>query len=182
MLAPNFTALVEPSSILAFFLGVFVTLIFYFAKDKLADKTDPRHIPHRHAIRSSVFVWAIVALGIVYVGTESQRAHNATLQLSKDTLNCERQFNAAITERDMYTQELDDSATQERNALSGWLISLLKPPPNIAKLDYNDPVRQQFGIDATNAYLGQLADIERERDTAKAKLNATPLPAMTCGK
>lgn len=79
--------------------------------------------------------WVLITAAVLYVGVKTQDAHNQAVEASRSatavatqTQNCER-------------------------ALKLWLTTLLNPPPDIAKLPINDPVRQKWGVSTTQVYL-----------------------------
>lgn len=145
-----------------FMLGVGAAAVWHFVKAKLNGKT----------VR---FNWKYIAIPLVgaiatYISVQTQQ--NA---------DCVREFQQVLRDRASVTSENDKLSQQQRLLIYNWIHALVFPPPDIARLSGNDPVREKWAVDLTvdmdRKYRASL-DEQRENDEYRA---AHPLPPATCG-
>lgn len=126
--------------------------------------------------RTLILDWRYVAipfvLGIVvYIAAQTQQ--NA---------DCVREFNQVLRERSAVTSENDRLSMQQRQLIYDWIHNLVFPPPEIARLDGDDPARQRWAIDLTietDSKFRESIEEQRRNDAIRA---ANPLPPPTCGR
>ena len=125
----------------------------------------------------------IIALAI-YMAVENQQ--NA---------DCTRQFNQAIRDSRRISTENDSLSIRHRSLLSEkgraetfmWINALKPPDPEIAKLSFADPRRQEWGRKVVDDYASvarridlEILDIEGQQRFLIA--SRPPLPDPTCGR
>jgi len=157
-----FSDLFTAANIGYFMLGVGAAALWHWVKAQLSN-------------RVLVFRWQFVALPIACF-----IAINVSLQ-SQQNADCVREFQQVLRDRSALTSENDKLSQQQRLLIYNWMHSLVFPPPDIARLPGNDPVREKWAIDLTvdtdRKYRASL-DEQRENDEYRA---AHPLPPAPCG-
>lgn len=154
------------------------------------DKHHPDEAPHRRPGINRTWVSSLLALMVVgwsiyQIQVTSQHTNattDRTNNLSNEVRACQKEFNLALKERSRIQVESDELAARDRAALRKWLATLLQPPPDIAKLNPSDPIRQAWGIGVTEQYQQWASAIEEQRQKNEKKRQDNPLPEPTCGK
>lgn len=96
-----------------------------------------------------------------------------------ETRQCQKVLIVAINAGRTVTTEYNRQSQEQRTALSDWLRTLLQPPPDIAALPGNDPVRQQWAVDVTSNYFQTIQRSQSEQAVTDASRPALPDP--DCG-
>lgn len=97
-----------------------------------------------------------------------------------ETRQCQKVLIQSITASRAITREYNAQSEDQLTALAGWLRTLLNPPPEMARLDGSDPVRQQWAIDVTAGYFRHIQQSQIEQAATDAKRPALPNP--DCGR
>lgn len=95
------------------------------------------------------------------------------------TQQCQKVLIQSINAGRAVTDEYNRLSDHQRSYLADWLRTLLSPPPEIARLDGTDPVRQQWAIDVTSNYFQQIQ--ESQQDQAATNAKRPKLPDPDCG-
>jgi len=169
------------SGVVAFMTGVLLTRCYYFGRDKWMDRVDPANAPHHRVWKSVVMAGALTVLAVLYIGVQTQKTHDATLDLAQSTRYCEQQFNSAFSARSRALDEADSYADQERRALVDWLTQIVDPPPDVAATHTTDPAYQGWARAITQIYLDRITALQNERQAALNKRGAIALPDAKCG-
>lgn len=146
-----------------FLIGVAAASLYHLAK---------AYVQNRVVVFKWQYVTVPFALMIVmYIAAQTQQ--NA---------DCVREFNQVLRERSAVTSENDRISIYQRELVYQWMHHLIFPPPDIAKLDINDPVRQQWAVQLTVETDKKFSASIAEQRENEAKRAANPLPPPTCGR
>lgn len=134
--------------------------------------------------------YVAAAVGIGFLGwsifqtqTNANEAHRITQEarmFALETRHCQQVLIAAIAQSGRITAENDAESESQRDALAAWLKALLNPPPDIARLNGADPIRQRYAIqvtERTNAIIDESQERQRQNEARRA-----PLPEPNCGR
>lgn len=162
------------------------------AKARYLNAHHPLSNGHRHLAGRINRVWvvgAITAATIGWVLLQIQTQADRTTDVINDARtfavqvkDCQREFNEAIRLRSRLSEEDSRLSLTQRDALANWLRDLLNPPPNIAALPGNDPIRQQWAVDTTERYYAIIKKAQDDQVKLADYRAAHPLPEPTCGK
>ena len=146
-----------------FVLGVTATCAYHLVKAHFQDRT---------VIIKWQYIIVPMAMALVlHVALQTQA--NA---------DCVREFNERLSIRSKITEENDRLSIEQRELIYDWIHGLIYPPPDIAKLNPNDPVREKYSIDLTiEADKKFDASIKRQHEKLEERA-ANPLPPGNCGK
>lgn len=125
--------------------------------------------------RILIIKWQYIAIPLVLAIAAHMSVQN------QENADCTREFNQVLRERAAVTTQNDQISIQQRELIYQWIHNLIFPPPEIARLDTNDPVRQEYAVKltrATDEKFAALIDKQREYERHRA---ANPLPPPTCG-
>jgi hypothetical protein len=143
---------------------------------------------------SRIWVAALVSLAVLgYVLLTAQRAADRTLAIAQAQKNCQNDLNNVVKKRSTFTERANNLAQKRSDLLDAldaasahWLASLLSPSdPEIAKLDLNDPRRQDYGYIVTQVYFDdsnkirvQIVDAKHQQQVLDKELLANPIPLL----
>lgn len=125
---------------------------------------------------------------------EAQRITNEATAFAQRTQDCQAALISAIIGSRRITADNDRLSIGERELLADqqrvqteWLGRLLNPPPEVADLDINDPVRKRYNIDITRGFLARSEEIRQRIDVIADEQRTTdkhrpPLPDPNCGE
>lgn len=171
--------------LVAFMIGLATYWLAVRIADYRRDRRDPEGRPHRTHF-SPVMAFggiAVIVCGIIGAGTY-------------ENWQCGREFNESIRASRALGLENDRLSREQRAALGKstvdlalWIHALIAPPPDIAKLDPNDPVRYRYSTAVTDEFFAHLQDTneaiaasqEQERRNDDER-RAHPLPEPNCGR
>ncbi|AYD84616.1 hypothetical protein SEA_PAITO_31 [Mycobacterium phage Paito] len=147
--------------------------------------------------------WVAGVVGAVFliwsvVQTQENANENARIAAEAKTFaaavqQCQSDLIASILGSRAVTTDNDRLSLEERALLADgqrlgleWLGSLVSPPPDIDRLEPNDPARSRYFIERTRVYFNQLAELNRRIDALHAEQanneRARPaLPDPDCG-
>lgn len=133
-------------------------------------------------LRKSFWAWVLIFAALLYIGYQNQQVRNDVVDLSRNTADCQKQFNSAI--RAIADANVSDLKLINKKIDAGavWLGTLLNPPPQIAALGDDTPERKQWAIGLTGDYLNELARIQTEQQKNDELRQKNPLPQPTCGR
>lgn len=106
---------------------------------------------------------------------------------------CNAQLIASINANKDVSADNDRLSREERQLLSDgqrfsneWIGQLINPPPEVAHLDYSDPVRQRYGIDVSRAFFDRIGRLNNRIEAVhteqdKNERERPPLPKPDCG-
>lgn len=136
----------------------------------------------------------ILALLIIAIGFSTQRTANRTAQLSQETIayaqqtqDCFNQLSSALKERSRIALEDNAESQRQRSEVAKWLNDLLAPPPDIKKIQLEDPNYNanpqyvKWGIEVTQMHLKVINDSLAEQDRLDKERAAHPIPEPNCG-
>lgn len=146
-----------------FVLGGTVTYAYHIVKARMTSGTV--------IIRWQYFA-APLAAGIVL---------NVALQTQQNA-DCVREFQQVLRARSEITTQNDDVSQKQRMLVYGWIHNLIFPPPDIAGLDPQDPRRQKYGLELTQATDREFADLIKLQDEYDRQRAQHTLPPATCGE
>jgi hypothetical protein len=176
------SALSTPAGMIIYFLGVASACVWHMVKRRwLKIEMTPINWNNMGIIAG--------VSAMVFVAVQNT-------QLSADVKECQREFNTSISNVRRINTENDDLSIQQRQ----WFLEkdeveaqmwmdLINPPPSIAQLEVNNPIRQQYGIDVVakstakaNKYAQLIKSSQMRQEQLKKDREAHPLPSPTCGK
>lgn len=174
------------SSMISFLAGVAGTILFYRVEDKwVKDHQSGEEKPPVHKLRSLWILWSLVFVITGYIGFQEHETAESVRTLSRQTQDCQRQFQETLKIRSDAGDAQDEWARRKSQAIGGWLRDILFPPEDIARLrneNPNDPRYQQWAITVTSKYLGLIDEAEKEQEAAMKERQEHPYPEPTCGK
>ncbi|MGV0793002.1 hypothetical protein [Mycolicibacterium sp. XJ1819] len=145
-----------------FLLGVASAAVWHYLKAQ---------IQRRILVIKWQYIAVPFALAIVLY-TAVQNQQNA---------DCVREFNHVLRERASVTTQNDQISIEQRELIYTWIHALIFPPPDIAALHDNHPLRRDYALRltiATDMKFAELIEKQREYERVRA---ANPLPPPTCG-
>jgi type II secretory pathway pseudopilin PulG len=182
MMSDVLEAMSTPVGIVIYFLGMATACLWQIVKARWL---------HRKTVPINWNIIGIIAgvSALVFVGIQNT-------QLAADVKACQREFNTSIREVRRINNENDELSIQQRKDFlkkddleSQMWVDLVNPPPEIAKLEFNNPVRQEYGISvvfrySTTAavYSERIRLSQQQQEELKKEREAHPLPDPTCGK
>lgn len=98
--------------------------------------------------------------------------------------DCVHQFNEVLRVRSKITEDNDRWSAEQRTALAEWLFTIINPPPEIAKIQAenpSDPRVNEWGVKVTKKYSDIVQQAQREQDENFAERQKHHLPNPTCG-
>lgn len=158
-----FTDLFTAASLGYFALGVGAASAWHLVKARFTGKV-------------VIFRWQYIAVPLAVATTLFMAIQ------TQQNADCVREFQQVLRDRSSVTSDNDRISQYQRKLVYEWIHNLVFPPPEIAKLNGTDPVRQQWAIDltlATDKKFRQSIDEQRENDEYRA---GHPLPPATCGE
>lgn len=154
----------------------------WFLHDRYLDATQPDGKPHRTSFTgTTILSWVIGVILLGWMVIQTEDTHAATVAEARRALSCEQHIVAAAVARDKLNDQLDDLATEDRQATQDWLTQITAPPLNIADLHTTDPQYQAWAIGITNDYRTRNAAVKAQRDELGVQLKQHPLPQAACG-
>jgi len=182
----------------AFFVGVIAGATGYWVACKIGDALHNRRHGTKHQTRIKP-TWAVGGLVLIFIaysavstyehGKTAEQAQEIAVQTSgeakaiaDENRECQRQFFEALTYRAGITSTNDDLTLQRFEILADWLHDIIFPPPDIARLDENDPVRMRWQIDRTAVADQSVRALIDEQNRNEAERAAKPYPEPTCGR
>lgn len=186
-IAQAFVNLFSLSGLIAFVGGVVATFLYYWMKDRIADRREPNPdgTKHRTQFKSLLVLWMLVYLVVGYIALQEQYQADKIRELSANTQRCNHEFQAALKARSEAVDETDKWSSIKTKALSDWMHDLLMPPPDIAErrtVNPNDPLVQQWGLKVTAKYDGIIQGAQEQQNASLETRRQHPLPEPTCGK
>jgi hypothetical protein len=173
-------------------VGFLLSRVWEIIKVCELDKQKPLPSGKHRSWRKAVQVdprWFTGAIAIVFLlwsvyttqanTSGNQRIAAEAKAFAAETRQCQRVLIVAIQAGRVVTSEYNRQSEEQRNALADWLRTLLSPPPEIARLDGSDPVRQQWAVDVTSAYFNNIQKSQQEQAATNGK--RPPLPDPDCG-
>lgn len=175
------------SSLMSFLFGVGSTVVFF----KIEDWQEQRHnsrgkVPFVHKFRSLWVLWSMVFLLTGYIGLQQYDTARQVRKLAHDTVDCQRQFNAALKVRGVINDENDKLSRLQRDSLAKWFSQLLSPPSEILYIRENDPnfgtnpTYVKWSVDITKIYYNTVQKAQAQQDENTRK--RPPYPEPSCGK
>jgi hypothetical protein len=171
-------------------------------EDKRNPLPDGRHRSKWSAMSIDARALAI-PLGVTFLAwsvfqTQANATDNARIAADAKTFaeqvqRCQAELISSIVGSRRISSDNDRLSQAERDLLAEgsrlgqeWIGSLLLPPPDIARLTANDPVRQQYNIDRTRIYFDRAGEINRGLDAIhteqqRNERSRPPLPDPRCG-
>jgi hypothetical protein len=189
----------SPACFIGIVGGTGFWLLYCRAKSRLLDQHEPLPEGKHHAVARMSRQWiaGLCALGSLgYVLLTVGRTEEHTAQLNEDVTRCWQETYQQIRAQVLLNAQ-NDGVSRKQQALqreydedtSDWLKKLVNPPGDMATQPTNSPERQQYGIDVSLVYQGQLDDLGRKFDGLVAQRKALdkeraqhPLPEARCGK
>lgn len=158
-----FTDLFSLDGLAHFLIGVGAAAIYHAVKAKLTGKI--------LVFKAQYFAIPMAIAVMLYIAMQTQQ--NA---------NCVREFQQVLRDRSTITSDNDRISQDQRKLVYEWIHNLVFPPPDIAKLDGNDPVREKWAINLTLETDKQFRDsLEQQQDNDDYRA-AHPLPPPQCGE
>jgi hypothetical protein len=166
------------------FLGGMVSVQgWQWIKCKWKDHKYPEGAPHKMKKFNWFYVWTtLVLLAIVGVGVGQLRTYTFAEELARETQQCQLEFNQALRARSAITADNDHWSQVQRTALAHWIHDLIFPPPEIASMPIDDPVRQAWGILRTQEADKVIKEAQEEQEKNQQEREAHPLPDLSCGQ
>lgn len=181
-----------------FGLGLLVGLVgMYFYQRwrcKHLDKKEPmvKHPPP--GINRMVAAALITVAMLGYILLKAQQTQDITVATNERLKTCTIQFQQSLKYRSDITSQdtelsnqISDIRSQLDDALGTFLDRRLNPPPDIAKLDANDPRRVQWKDDITYVYAqwqrklrDRIDQLVKERKVLLDARVAHPIPDIDC--
>jgi hypothetical protein len=127
-------------------------------------------IKHRHVrinFRPIIIMASVIVLGFITIST-----HRAS--------QCITEFNRVLTVRSMISDQDQEISLLQRKLIYDWMHQLIFPPPEVAKLEPNDPVRQQWAVGVTIDTDRQFARSLTRQSNNEMERAKNPLPTATC--
>lgn len=125
----------------------------------------------RFQIKWRGLIWLVCVIVVSFITISTHQASE-----------CIRDFNHVLIQRADITAQNDQVSQDQRQLIYNWIHELLFPPPSIARLAPDDPLRQQWAVqitlDTDRAFAKTNAQ-QQEYNDARA---AHPLPTSTCGQ
>ncbi|MBV9871733.1 MAG: hypothetical protein JO214_14025 [Frankiaceae bacterium] len=182
---------------IGFVVGIILQRIYAHTRCHWLNGHRPKSNGSRHKVSPVGRVWVgglIAVLALTYVVVQADQTHRDTVALAQETRRCQQDLVTNIKRNREITTQNDDLSAEQRALLaksldagSEWVNQLIVLPPDLAKLDRNDPRVQQYGIDVTRAYYDRIgkyrkriAEINAEQDRLAEQRAQNPLSSPRC--
>jgi hypothetical protein len=173
VVAEWFAGLATLSGFLYFLTGFAVSYLFHYTKARLKHRKIqvPWHL-------------AGIAIGVVAIlitSFQAQVAYTTAVDTSKESRECQIQFNTALRERAKITTENDALSAEQRTIVFNWIHDLLFPPPPFNAMDTQDPQRQQYALARTLQTEQIFQKSINDQNALMAERAKHTYPDPTCG-
>jgi len=171
----------DSSDLIAFMLGIVLTLTYKWAKVKIYNRTHPDKkmaMPKPRLVWITGFIAIVMVLASIWSGTEAQ---NAVRELAVASDKCQREFFTVLQARSKISEDNDYWSFTQRNALADWINNLLMPPPPFDTMDRTSKEYQNWTIEITDHYYEIIKKAQDEQKQNMAERANNPLPEPTCG-
>lgn len=102
--------------------------------------------------------------------------------LARQVATCSKEFQTVLVEQSKLSRLSDQFALDVSTAAAIYQQTIANPPPEIAVLDINDPVRQRWFRGAADNYYRTIDPLNIRRQQTLDQRNKRPYPAPLCGK
>lgn len=171
-----------PENLLWFALGVISVQVWQWVKAKYKDYIEPDKRPHPFKRVN----WLYVAIAFtwmlsIFVGVDNQRTYNFAANLAKDVQRCQLEFNTALKYRADINAADRELGIKWQQATTDRASKLSNPPPNIQRMEPDDPERLEYEDEVEHDYYLIIQALEVQRQVNEMRWTSTPLPEPTCG-
>lgn len=184
-----------------FFTGALLGLVgqrlWRYAEAEYGNRHHPLPDGRKYYAGGLNMVWVASLVGFLTVGYvlfTASKAQSDTVALRDRLTSCQAEFQDVLTLRANITaqdadisNQVSDLRSQQDAALATMMDRILNPPPDIAKLDINDPRRLSWKTDVqyvwsdwTYKLRGQITDLTNQRKALAAQRTAHPVPELKC--
>lgn len=169
-----FSGFATPSGFLYFLAGFFASYLFKCISLRLKNK---------HLRVSWQFTGIVIGTAVIIISSlQTQIAYTTAKQTAIDVQNCQREYNAANSYIIKLITENDKLSRDRSIIVPNWFHDVVFPPPPYDKMDINDPVRQQYGLNITVDSYKKFKDLLAKQDALLVERQKHPLPDPTCGR
>ena len=152
-------------AICGYVAGAFTAVLIVWLSDRKRQSHDV------HKIRLMAVIWAVMVLFVGYV----------SIGIERNTV-CIIEVLGTLASRARLSDQADQLSDKRDEAATNWITTKDFPPPSIAALRWEDPVRQQWIHDQDAYYVAQIRDTQSERRKALADKAAQQVPESRCGR
>lgn len=177
--------------------GFILQRLWRYAEAEYGNRHHPRPDGGKYYAGGVNTVWLAGLVGVLTVGyvlMSAEHARVASVEVANRVSDCQVEFQGALTMRaEIAAQDSDlgnqisDLRTQQDEAWALMMSRILNPPPDIAKLDVNDPRRlawktdvQYVWTDWSTKIRAKIVDLTNQRKDLADKRAAHPLPDIKC--
>lgn len=177
--------------------GLILQRLYRYIEAEYGNRHHPLPDGRKYYAAGLNMVWLAALVGFLTVGYVLMTATRAQVEATatKERITaCQAEFQGALTLRaDIAGQDADlsnqvsDLRTENDDAMAVMMDRILNPPPDIAKLEVNDPRRIAWKIDVeliwsdwTSKIRAQIADLTNQRKALAVQRQHHPLPAIKC--
>lgn len=178
-------------------LGLILQRLWRYAEAEYGNRHHPLPDGRKYYAAGLNMVWVAALVGFLTVGyvlLAATKAQSDTVALRDRLTSCQAEFQDALTLRaNIAAQDSDlgnqisDLRVQQDDAMAQMMDRILNPPPDIAKLDVNNPRRLAWKTDVqivwqdwTGKIRTHITGLTDQRKALAAQRAAHPIPELHC--